>query len=101
MHALAFLRMEPAGAERDRREARRVSELARANQTPYIFDPLCPRAADAAKPPHLCRLSDSLAPTIHHGPRQFDDSAADRFQSLRALRSEEHTSELQSRRDLV
>jgi hypothetical protein len=27
--------MEPAGAERHRREARRVSELARANQTPY------------------------------------------------------------------
>src|SRR5438094_4994247 len=32
---LAFHRMEPAGAERHRREARRVSELARANQTPY------------------------------------------------------------------
>ena len=34
MHGLAFHRMEPAGAERHRREARRVSELARANQTP-------------------------------------------------------------------
>src|SRR6266513_5665139 len=32
---LAFHRMEPAGAERHRREARRVSELARAHQTPY------------------------------------------------------------------
>src|SRR5690348_9881471 len=27
--------MEPAGTEQQRREARRVSELARANQTPY------------------------------------------------------------------
>src|SRR5262249_13549875 len=34
---LAFHRMEPAGAEGHRREARRVSELARANQTPYNF----------------------------------------------------------------
>jgi cardiolipin synthase (CMP-forming) len=32
---LAFHRTEPAGAERHRREARRVSSLARANQTPY------------------------------------------------------------------
>ena len=33
--ALGFFRIEPAGAERDRGEPRRVSELARANQTPY------------------------------------------------------------------
>jgi len=32
---LAFHRMEPAGAERHRRSARRVSSLARTNQTPY------------------------------------------------------------------
>src|SRR5215471_16017686 len=32
---LASHRMEPAGAERHRREPDRVSELARANQTPY------------------------------------------------------------------
>jgi 5-(carboxyamino)imidazole ribonucleotide mutase len=32
---LAFQRMEPAGAERHRREARRVSLLAQTNQTPY------------------------------------------------------------------
>jgi 5-(carboxyamino)imidazole ribonucleotide mutase len=32
---LAFHRMEPAGAERHRRDARRVSLLAQTNQTPY------------------------------------------------------------------
>jgi hypothetical protein len=42
-------------------------------------------AAGAAKPPHLCRFPDSLALTTHHGPRQFDDSTEDRFQSPRAL----------------
>src|SRR6266481_2174534 len=35
LSALAFHRMEPAGAERHRREARRVSLLAQTNQTPY------------------------------------------------------------------
>jgi 5-(carboxyamino)imidazole ribonucleotide mutase len=34
---LAFHRMEPAGAQRYRREARRVSLLAQTNQTPYNF----------------------------------------------------------------
>jgi 5-(carboxyamino)imidazole ribonucleotide mutase len=34
---LAFHRMEPAGAQRHRREARRVSLLAQTNQTPYNF----------------------------------------------------------------
>jgi hypothetical protein len=43
------------------------------------------REATAAKLPHLCRLSDWLAPVIHRGPRQSDDSTADRFQSLPAL----------------
>jgi hypothetical protein len=33
----AFHRMEPTGVERHRREARRVSEPERANQTPYNF----------------------------------------------------------------
>jgi hypothetical protein len=43
------------------------------------------REATAAKLPHLCRLFDWLAPAIHRGPRQSDDSMADRFQSLPAL----------------
>ena len=35
--AVAFRRMEPAGAERHRREARRPSEREGANQTPYNY----------------------------------------------------------------
>src|SRR5580704_17833786 len=34
---LVFHRMKPAGAERHRREAQRVSLLARTNQTPYTL----------------------------------------------------------------
>src|SRR6266487_2149211 len=38
---MAFHRMEPAGAERHGREARRVSSLARTNQTPYNSAKIC------------------------------------------------------------